>query len=134
MKEYKLPELVQEVIEGNESPLNAYAVLKKEKNQIDKLLCDIEPLAIKEACDHPDKTFIDYGCRFEYRNGSKRFKYDHIYEWREAKRLLEDIENKARQSFESMQKGLSIITDDGEFIEPASISYSKDSLIVRSIS
>ena len=47
------------------------------------------------------------------------------------KQELTEIESKYKGAFQSFERGLKQVTDDGEIIELPKVSYSKDSLIVK---
>lgn len=124
-------QLVQDVLDGNESALKAYGVLKQTENLIKDCLDQVKDLALEEAAKHPEKTFKDHDFIFERRNGAARYSFTHIAEWKQAKEDLKAIETKAKQAYSAYKNGLNTVTDDGELQELPKVTYSTDSLIVK---
>lgn len=125
-------QMVQDVLEGNESGLKAYAILSVLKKDIDKAISEIKDLALIESEKYGAKSFEDFGFKFERRNGAARYSFKNITEWCEVKSELNDIEKKAKQAYSSYKNGLSSFNnEDGSEIELPEVTYSTDSLIVK---
>lgn len=124
-------ELVQNVLNGDESPLKAYAILSLLQKDIDKAVKEIKEYALEEANKYPDKTFEDYGFKFERRNGSARYSFKHIEEWSNLKEQLSDVEQRAKQAYSSYKSGLTSVSEDGEVMELPEVTYGSDVLVVK---
>ena len=114
MEYLNLEKLAAEVVSGEADALKAYGMAKQ---------------YFKKA--NYEKNFVKDGFKFEKRNGAKRFDFKHLAEWSDKKAELTEIESKYKGAFQSFERGLKQVTDDGEIIELPKVSYSKDSLIVK---
>ena len=125
--------LVQDVINGVEDPLVAYAILKQEEAHIKACLVEIEGAVAEEKDKYSDKTFEHQGYKFEKRAGGVTWDFKHIPEWKELKDRLGEIENKYKAAYNASQGGL--ITADGETGEDTVLPTCKprkDSLVLKS--
>lgn len=134
MREQEVAHLLTQVEEGETEALYAYATLKKYKDLFEQASKQIEPIALEEASLYPEKTFENNGFSFEKRNGARRFSFDHIQEIVKLKNEIKVLEQKSKQAFLSKEKGILVADENGEEIILPKVKYSKDSLIVRSIS
>jgi len=126
-------ELVQNVIDGQESPLLALAILREEKKQVDKCIKEIEEQAMTEAENFQEKSFTHKGFSFEKRVGGRTFIFKGIPDWQMKKSELDAIEDRAKQAFISKEKGLMTASQDGEVIDLPEVSYKKDNLVIKQI-
>ncbi len=126
-------QLVQDVLNGDESALIAFAILKEEKIQVENCIKKIEDEAREEAAKFGEKTFQHKNYSFEIRNGGKMFNFKGIKSWQIAKGELTAIEEKAKISYAASEKNVLTATEDGEEIELPIVTFRKDSLIVKSI-
>lgn len=124
-------QLVQDVIDGVESPLKAIALLKIQKSWIDKCIMEVEPIALEESSKYDSDTFKSKGYVFQKRNGGAMYSYKHIPEWNKAKENLKEIEQRSKQALISKSNGLVPVTEDGEEVLLPVVSYRKDSISVR---
>ena len=124
-------EIVNQVKEGNQDALIAYAELKAAEKSLKAALAELEPLALEEAAKY-GKTFELYGHKFEQRNGAIRYTFSHLPQWQAADNAKKLIEQQSKQALKAMETGNTIIDADGCIVEPPKVSYSKDSLIVKS--
>ena len=126
-----ISQLAQDVFDGIEDPLKAYGIAKAFLKEVTDATKLIEEAALDEASKH-EKTFIHEGYKFERRNGARRFDFKHLPDWAEKKQELSDIEGKYKSAYQSFERGLKQVTEDGEVIELPKVTFSKDSLIVKS--
>lgn len=126
-------QLVQDVIDGVESPLKGLALLKEQKAYLEKCIAEIEPIALEEASKYDSNTFEDKGFRFERRTGGAMYSYKHIPEWVQAKEALKEIEQRSKQAWSSKSNGLIPVTEDGEEIMLPVVSYRKDSISAKPV-
>jgi hypothetical protein len=126
-----LEQLLQDVKNGNESALKAYAILKKTEDSIKTMIDEVKEQALQEAAQHSEKTFSDHGYIFEKRNGSARYSFKHIEEWNNLKEEIKQLETRSKQAYSSYQKGMLSATTDGEEIELPVVTFTSDVLIVK---
>lgn len=125
--------IVQDVIDGNENPLKAFAILKEVEKHCKKCLEEIASDVMNEANKYSEKSFTDSGYQFEKRNGSARYDFSHIQEHSELKSKIKAFEEKSKQAYRNWQKGITAVDDEtGEVIPQPKVTYSKDVLIVKS--
>lgn len=130
MEYINLEKLATEVISGEVDALKAYGIAKEYFKKATDALKAIEAEALDEAETY-EKNFVLDGFKFEKRNGARRFDFKHLTEWADKKQELSEIESKYKGAYQSFERGLKQVTDDGEVIELPKVSQSKDSLIVR---
>ena len=127
-----LEQLTQDALDGNESPLKAFAIFNDILKTAKKCQDEIKDLALEEALTHGAKTFDSDGYIFEVRNGGRRWSYKDLEEWNAHSQALKNCEARYKQAFESKVKGLAVFSEDtGEEMELPKVTYSKDSLIVK---
>lgn len=127
-------ELVQQVLDGYASPLEALAMLKEEKEHVDKCIKEIEDIALEEAQRMDGKSFQYKEWKFEIRSGRKVFDFKNIKEWNEAKQSLSEIEQKAKKAWEmKTQSKINAVTDDGEVIELPKVTFTKDVIVIKKL-
>lgn len=127
----ELDQIIQDVKNGNESALKAYAVLKKAEDSIKTMIEEVKEQALSEAAQHPEKTFSDHGYIFERRNGSARYSFKHIEQWNNLKEEIKQLETRSKTAYSNYNKGMMTATTDGEEIELPVVTYSSDVLIVK---
>jgi len=122
-----ISQLVQDVIDGNENPLVAFAVLKTHAKELATAIKEIEDVAMTEASHYGEKKFTDHGHTFELRDGSRRHSFKHLDHWVEKNAELKAIETLAKQAATA---NATMVDDNGEIITPAQVTYTKPSIIV----
>ena len=128
-----LSSLVQDVIDGNENPLKAFAILKEVEKHTKKCLAQINADVLNEANKYDEKTFSDAGYTFEKRNGSARYDFSNIEQHAAIKSDLKALEEKCKQAYRSWQKGITAVDEEtGEVIPQPKVTYSSDVLILKS--
>lgn len=117
--------------DGNASALDALAQLRAVAGACGDAVAAVDGLAIAEAEQYHEKTFVHHGLKWTRKEGSRRFKFDHIPQWSEAQASLKMIEDRAKSAALQLEKGLRTITDDAEVVDPAIITYGKPSLTIE---
>ena len=132
METLNVAQLVQDVYEGQEDALKAFAIIKEFKAKVDECVEAIQEAAEEEAAKH-GKNFTHKDWKFELRSGKRTFSFKHIPAWQAKKAELKAIEEQAKSAYNSFQNNLTSVTDDGEVVPRATVSVSKDSLIVKRV-
>ena len=122
-----ISQLVQDAIDGNESALKAYAILKSHAKDVANALKEIEDAAMMETDNYSEKKFNEYGFTFELRDGSRRHSFKHLDHWVVKNAELKAIETLAKQAATA---NATMVDENGEIITPAQVTYTKPSIIV----
>lgn len=128
-----IPQLIQDVLDGNENPLKAYAILKELSSDIAKAIKEIEDYAHDEASKFGEKTFETMDWKFEIREGSRRMSFKNIEHWNELNKQIKEKESLYKQATLAYEKGKTIVDEDGEVVPVAEVTFTKPSLIVKRI-
>lgn len=123
-------QMVQDCDDGIESPFKAYAMIKELHDELGKALDYVKQIAIAES-QYEESTFEKDGIKFEKRAGAKRYSFKGIDEWEAAKSTLQDIESKYKGAWSATQKGIQAVSADGELMQLPTVTYSKDTLIIK---
>ncbi len=126
-------QLVQDALDGNESALKAYAILKSEHAKFTEYIKEVEPAAFSEAANWDEKTFKLEGFKFTKKAGGKMWNFKELPEWQKAKAAITDIEEKAKLAYANYDKGLMSVTLDGDVKELPIVTYRKDSVSVTKL-
>lgn len=105
-------EIANAVTSGEISPLKAYIELKEAEVDLKYALAIIQPLAIKEANNYPEKSFKYMGAIIEKRSSPSIWDYSQVAAYNQAKSRLEYIQMIA-------QAGGGADADSGEIIDKA---------------
>jgi hypothetical protein len=128
----QLSNTVQEVLDGNFDPLDAYAQLKSLDKYLKECLNVIEPDVQAEAQKYNEKTFKHKDFTFTKTEGRAIYDFKNVDQWTKTKEKLSEIEELAKASARNYQQfKAALVTEDGEVIEPCIIKYSKPSISVR---
>ena len=128
----QLSNTVQEVIDGNFDPLEAYAQLKSLDKHLKECLSAIENDVQSEAQKYDGKTFKHKDFTFTKTEGRAIFDFKNVQQWTKVKEQLSEIEELAKASARNYQQfKAALVTEDGEVIEPCVIKYSKPSISVK---
>ena len=133
MRAQEVADLMDKAEGGDINPLELYAEIKDYNNFITDAIKQLEPLALSESLNFPEKTFECNGYEITKRDGSTLWSYKNIPLWNELKDKLKLVEEQSKQAFLSRQKGLLIANEDGEEIIFPEISYSKSGLVVKKL-
>lgn len=128
----QISELVQNAVDGVESPFRALGIITDIEKFVIQARKEVLEVALAEA-ENYENTFDMDGFRFEKRKGSKRFDFSNIQTIVDLKNQIKVEEAKHKQAFSNYEKGLQAITEDGEVLELPLVKYSNDVLIVKSI-
>jgi len=123
--------IIQDLRDGKENPLKALALFKLQKDQIQKYIDEVEPLAMDEANKYESNSFKDYGFSFERRTGGPIYNYKSIPQWQEADKKKKEIEKNHKSAYLSYQNGINSVDENGEILMMPEVSNRKDSIVVK---
>jgi len=126
-----LNDILRDVEEGHKEPLKAYAELKQIETRLKNVLAEVYEQAIEEANNHGGKQFEEYGFKFEIRNGRATYNYSNIPDWVESKKFIKELEQSHKSALLLKEKGQVMVDENGEEVQPAQVTYSKDTIICR---
>lgn len=127
----QISELVQNVIDGLQDPLEAYALIKDLSAHLDKAKSEIESAAFEEAAKWTEKTFKHKGFQFTKTEGRATYNFKNVGKWVHYQKALKEIEELSKTAALNSKVGAMMITDDGEVIEPCIVTYSKPSISIK---
>lgn len=130
MEYLNIIQLSVDVTQGVESPFKALAIAKEYEKIVIEARKAIEEVAQEEASKYP-KEFDSDGYSFTKREGSKRFNFKEVDEWKEANDNLKEIESKYKTAWANSQNNIGSVTEDGEILQIPLVTFSKDSLLVK---
>ena len=127
----EISEAVQQVLDGNENPLEIYAIFKDLQKHLDNALKEIQD-NVQDEAEKYEKNFTLGNYIFERRAGRKIMSYKKIEEWAKIDKERKEIEAKAKLGYSMYEKGLDAFNPEtGEVLPLPEVSYSKDVLIVK---
>lgn len=124
-----LGELVQQVIDGNADPLEAYIHIKDLERYIKQCNEAVEPLAYQEADKWTEKTFVYKGAEIQKKNSAGRWDFTNVALYKESQQRLKQIEELAKVA----AKGGATVVDEksGEVVEPAVYTEGKAIISIK---
>jgi len=125
-----IKQLVEDVINGEESGLKAFALIKEQLKEVTDCLKAVEGYAMEEA-EKYEKTFSLEGFQFEKRAGGRQFNFKTSESWTKKKAELSAVEERLKAAFNAYQNKLNTADENGELIELPEVTFRKDSLIVK---
>jgi hypothetical protein len=126
-----LTQLVQDVLDGNESGLIALAALNEQAAIIKNCIDQVKPVALDEAAQYAEKTFNFKDLQIEKRAGGRMYSFKHLEAWNLAKAEVKAIEDRAKVALKASESGLNTADDNGEIPELPIVTYRADSLIIK---
>lgn len=128
-----IAQLIQDVLNGNENPLKAYAILKELSTEIANAINEIEDYAHEEASKFGERSFETMDWKFEIREGSRRMSFKNIDQWNELTKQIKEKEALYKQATLAYEKGKTIVDENGEVVPVGEVSFTKPSLIVKRV-
>jgi hypothetical protein len=110
--------ILQQVRDGELSPLDAYIELKSIVEACEDGLKEIKDLALIEAEKFKGQQYK--GFTIDVRSAGGRYTYDHLPEWVSLKEKMKDIEKMSQAAFKNRNQGFFLNEHTGEIYEPAS--------------
>ena len=127
-----LTKIVQDVIEGSESPYKALYDLKQQLATLKSAIEVVEVEAFNQA-EYEDKTFEKDGFKIEKRNGAKRWNFKGCKTYQIAKDNLSEIEDELKANYKLWEMGKSSVDEFGEIGDVPQVTYNKDSMIIKKL-
>lgn len=116
---------ITRVINGEISAIDAYIELYEAKRLIDEQLEEVKSLAIMERERYGKESPVRNGYMVELVPGRKQWNYKGVSAWNTVKARLTEIEKMAQMA----SNGAEVIDkESGEVIEPAELTFTKDTL------
>lgn len=116
----ELRQLAQDANDGNESALLAYIEIKRAADELAALQESVKQAAINEASREDEKSFEKHGAKIQYREGSGRWKFDHLQDWSQAYDAMKEIEDRHKAAYQVWKRGGTYVDPEtGEAVEPA---------------
>lgn len=126
--ENELSAKLDEVENGNMYAIELFAELKKVKSLCEEAMKQVEDEAFIDAERNKGEVFNGY--EVSTKDGSKRFNFKAIPDWVNLKEQLSIVEENSKQAWQMAQRGASYVTEDGEIIQAADVSYGKQSIVL----
>ncbi|WP_228853270.1 hypothetical protein [Aegicerativicinus sediminis] len=123
--------LIDRVERGERRALTAYAEIKRHKELYTDAEKEVFDYALEEAGQYSDNTFSEDGFEFTKRSGATRYSFKHIPEWQEANAKVKEIEERYKQVYKTVSKGVLVASADGEEMVLPEVSHNKDSISVK---
>lgn len=118
--------MYDKVMNGEMSAIDAYIELYQTKKEIERQLDDIKDLALLEREKYGKEDIVRNGFKVEVARGRAMWDYKSVSIWSALKSRMTDVEKMAQTV---AMKAVEITdTETGEVIEPAKVSYAKDSI------
>jgi hypothetical protein len=114
-----------QILNGEVSALDAYIELYEAKKLIEEQLDEIRDLAIQERERYGKESPMRNGYLVELAPGRKSWNYKGVSAWNSVKARLTEIEKMAQMSYNGAEV---IDKESGEVVEPAELSFTKDSI------
>jgi hypothetical protein len=114
-----------QILNGEVSALDAYIELYEAKKLIEEQLDEIRDLAIQEREKYGKDSPMRNGYLVELAPGRKSWNYKGVSAWNSVKARLTEIEKMAQMSYNGAEV---IDKESGEVVEPAELSFTKDSI------
>lgn len=120
---------------GYLDPLLAFTRLYRLHKLVTDAAEQIKALAVSEAQKYP-KTFQFHGCEIQNKSSAGRWDFKGVEEWNRQKATLASIEERYKQAFTLREKGMSLVTDDGEELNVEGVKYTPgaDTIAIKFIS
>jgi hypothetical protein len=122
---------VQKAEQGEINPLDAYIELKDMAEYIDNQMKFLKESAIVEAEKY--KGDIYRGYQVDVRNVGGRYDYSNITEICDLKAQIKELEKMAQASYKNGLKGLQMMSNDAELIQPAKYTDGSLAIVLKKV-
>lgn len=126
----QMRELENKALDGEFNELEAYIEFVKVKNSAEQSMKNLKQYAITEFEKHGDKTVSIKGCSVQ-KSQSGRYSYKHLEQWNEFNGQVKAIEKQSQEAYKQSLKGVDLIDENGEIIQPAEYNANAESLKIQ---
>lgn len=126
----QMRDLENQALDGEFNELEAYIEFVKVKNAAEQGMKNLKQYAITEFEKHGDKTISMSGCSVQ-KSQSGRYSYKHLDQWNELNGQAKAIEKQAQEAYKQSLKGIDLIDENGEIIQPAEYMANAESLKIQ---
>lgn len=123
----QIRELENKALDGEINELEAYIECTKVKNSAESAMKNLKQYALSEFEKYGEKTVNEFDCQIQ-KSQSGRYSYKHIQEWTESSGRSKAIEKQAQEAYKQSLKGIELIDENGEIIQPAEYTSNAESL------
>lgn len=120
-------EILDNVRNGEMDPLNAFIQLKAKEKAAKAALAEIQVEAVEKATTYGEKTFKAFGAEVGCKSAAGTWNFKELDWWQD----FEDKKDDAKKAFKLVDRGKTIVDDDGEVIEPAKYTPGKDIISIK---
>jgi hypothetical protein len=123
--------LANDVKEGNSDAILALKTLSDLSKGIEVYKAEIYDIALKEAENYDEKSFVHKGVKVEKRAGSRLWNFKNIQEWNELNERRKEKEDLYKSAFDNYAKGVQMVDENGEQIPIPVVTYGRDVLVLK---
>ena len=123
----QMRELENKALDGDANELETYIEFQKVKTAAENSMRNIKQYAITEFERHGNKSVSLCGCTVQ-KSQSGRYSYKHLEQWNEVNGQAKAIEKQAQEAYKQSLKGIDLIDENGEVIQPAEYKPNSESL------
>ncbi len=127
----KVADLIFDADNGDVSYLDLYLALHRINRSTDEFMRQIKPDAILEAEKYGSKVFEHKGFSILVKNDPTRWSFDNCTSIVKKQQEIDNLKDLAKKAADV--GAMSIVTDDGEIIEPATRIYGAQNISVKKI-
>lgn len=124
-------QLLNQVRDGELSPLDAYIELKTIIEMAENGLNEIKEGALIEAEKFKGQQYK--GFTIDVRSAGGRYTYDHLAEWKQLKDKIKEIEKMAQAAFKNRNQGFFLNEHTGEVYEPAAYKEGTTTIYFKTV-
>jgi hypothetical protein len=101
-------------LQGNISAFDTYIDFKEIESALNDAISNLKDAAMDEAMRYNNQQHRGYAIKVASVGG--RYSYDHIPEYLELKEQLKAMEGNYQDAYKQYEKGLQLVTEDGELM------------------
>lgn len=122
-----IQEILDNVRNGDMDPLNAFIQLNAKEKAAKAALDEIQVEAVEKAAEYGEKTFKAFGAKVERKSAAGRWDFKELGWWQD----FEDKKDDAKNAFKLIDKGKTVLDNDGVVVEPAKYTPGKDIISIK---
>ncbi len=122
-----IQEILDNVRNGDMDPLKAFIQLKAKEKAAKAALDEIQVEAVEKAATYGEKTFKAFGVEVGCKSSAGRWDFKELGWWQD----FEDKKDDAKKAFKLIDRGKTVLDDDGVVVEPAKYTPGKDIISIK---